>query len=84
LTDNAYFYRQLPFKLSRIMSLNPRLKGAEKLLQENKVEIISQQPARTEARVEGSGVRHTVILDANGERCTCEWFSKYQGQRGPC
>lgn len=84
LDDGAYFYRQLPFKPARILSLNPRLKGAEKLIADNKVAIISRQGARTEARVEGSGVQHTVIIDASGERCTCEWFSKYQGQRGPC
>lgn len=84
LDDKAYFYRQLPFKPARILSLNPRLKGAEKLLAEDKVAIVSQRAGRTQARVEGSGVQHTVLIDASGERCTCEWFSKYQGARGPC
>lgn len=84
LDDGKYFYRQLPFKLERILSLNPRLKGAEKLIADQKVDIVSHQPGRTEARVEGSGVRHTVIVDGGGERCTCEWYSKYQGARGPC
>lgn len=84
LDDNQFFYRRLPFKLNRIMSLNPRMKGADKLIDEGKVEIISNSPQRIEARVEGSGVRHTVILDDRNERCTCEWYSKYQGERGPC
>lgn len=84
LDDNQFFYRRLPFKLSRIMSLNPRMKGAEKLIEEGKVEIIANTSSRVEARVAGSGVRHTVILDDKNERCTCEWFSKYQGERGPC
>lgn len=84
LDDNQFFYRRLPFKLSRIMNLNPRLKGADKLIEEGKVEIISHTAQRTEARVEGSGVKHTVILDKQGERCTCEWYGKYQGERGPC
>ena len=84
LDDGAYFYRQLPFKPARILSLNPRLKGAEKLIADDKVAIISQQGGRVEARVEGTSVQHTVIFDANGERCTCAWFSKYQGERGPC
>lgn len=84
LDDNQFFYRRLPFKLNRIMSLNPRMKGADKLIEEGKVEIVSNTPQRTEARVEGSGVRHTVILDNQIERCTCEWYSKYQGERGPC
>lgn len=84
LDDNQFFYRRLPFKLNRIMSLNPRMKGADKLIEEGKVEIVSNTSQRIEARVEGSGVRHTVILDNHSMRCTCEWYSKYQGERGPC
>ena len=84
LDDNGFFYRKLPFKLSRIAGLNPRLKNAEKLIEEGKVEILHRTRERTEARVEGTGVHHTVIIEDKKERCTCEWFSKYQGERGPC
>jgi hypothetical protein len=84
LDDNQFFYRRLPFKLNRIMSLNPRMKEADKLLDENKVEIISSNGNRVEARVAGSGVHHTVILDGEKERCTCTWFSRHQGERGLC
>lgn len=84
LDENGFFYRRLPFKLERIIGLNPRMKNAEKLIEEGKVEILNKTEARTEARVEGTGVHHTVILDRDKERCTCEWFSKYQGERGPC
>jgi len=84
IDDNHFFYRRLPFKLSRILSLNPRLKEAEKLLAENKVHIIAHSVNRTEAKVAGSGVEHIVILDEEQERCTCTWFSKHQGERGPC
>lgn len=84
LDENHFFYRRLPFKLSRILSLNPRMKDAEKLLAENKVQIISNSSNRVEAKVEGSGVSHSVILEEEKERCTCTWFSRYQGERGPC
>lgn len=84
LDDNEFFYRRLPFKLNRIIGLNPRMKNAEKLIAEGKVQILNKNLARTEARVEGTGVHHTVIIDNGKERCTCEWFSKYQGERGPC
>jgi hypothetical protein len=84
LDENNFFYRRLPFKLSRIMSLNPRLKDAEKLLQEGKVNIVSQQDNKIEAQVEGSGVKHMVILNGDKEQCTCTWFSKNQGERGIC
>jgi len=84
LDENYFFYRRLPFKLSRILSLNPRLKDAEKLLTEGKVDIISDKDGRVEARVAGTGVNHTVILTAETERCTCTWFARHQGERGPC
>jgi len=82
--ENNFFYRRLPFKLSRILSLNPRLKDAQKLLAENKVEIYSHTTNRTEAKVAGSGVHHTVVLEGDKERCTCTWFSRHQGERGLC
>jgi hypothetical protein len=84
LDDNQYFYRRLPYKLERIMSLNPRLKSAEKLLEEDKVKIISRDDQKIESRVEGSGIEHMVLIDGESEKCTCTWFSKYQGERGPC
>ncbi|AZB08671.1 SWIM zinc finger family protein [Chryseobacterium sp. G0162] len=84
LDENEFFYRRLPFKLNRILGLNPRMKNAEKLIEDGKVEILNNTKERTEARVEGTGVHHTVILEEDKERCTCEWFSKYQGERGPC
>jgi hypothetical protein len=84
LDENHFFYRRLPYKLSRILSLNPRMKDAEKLLAENKVEIIAKTDTRVEARVAGSGVQHTVILEGEKERCTCTWFSRHQGERGLC
>ena len=84
LDENQFFYRRLPFKLKRILSLNPRMKDAEKLLEENKVEIISKSDNRIEAKVAGSGVSHSVIIEGESERCTCTWFSRHQGERGLC
>ncbi|SHH97007.1 hypothetical protein SAMN04488109_6338 [Chryseolinea serpens] len=84
LDENHFFYRRLPFKLHRIISLNPRLKDAEKLLAENKVEITLKSDSKIEARVEGTGVKHLVILEGENERCTCTWYSRHQGERGLC
>lgn len=84
LDENHFYYRRLPFKLSRILSLNPRLKDAEKLLQENKVVITLQTDNRIEARVQGTGVSHFVVVEGETEKCTCTWFSKNQGDRGLC
>lgn len=84
LDENHFFYRRLPYKLGRILSLNPRMKDAEKLLADDKVEILVKKGNRVEARVAGSGVHHTVILEGETERCTCTWFSRHQGERGHC
>lgn len=84
LDERQFFYRRLPFKQSRILQLNPRMKDAEKLLEENKVTILQNAPDRVEARVAGSGMQHTVIIDQGKARCTCTWFAKHQGDRGPC
>jgi len=84
LSKNGFFYRRLPFKLNRILSLNPRLKGAEKLLEEGKVSITSNIDDEIEASVEGSGVYHYVILKGETQKCTCTWYSRNQGERGVC
>lgn len=84
LAKNGFFYRRLPFKLERILSLNPRLKGAEKLLEEDKVQITLKTDSGIEAKVEGSGVKHYVAIKGSTQKCTCTWFSKNQGERGAC
>jgi hypothetical protein len=84
LDENGFFYRRLPFKLSRILSLNPRLKDAEKLLEARKVHITLRTATRVEAAVAGDGVSHTVLLDGDTEKCTCTWYSRHQGERGAC
>lgn len=84
LEENAYFYRRLPFKLSRILTLNPRLKSAEKLLAENRVTIVSTEADHVEARVRSGGVEHYIVLKPGMEKCTCLWYSRNQGERGAC
>lgn len=84
LAKNGFFYRRLPFKLDRILALNPRLKDAEKLLVEDKVTITLKNDDNIEAMVEGSGVQHYVIVKGDIQKCTCTWFSKNQGERGAC
>lgn len=84
LDKKSYFYRQLPFKTSRILTLNPRLKGAKKLLEKKQVKVTINNKERIEARVGGSGVEHLVIIKKDSAKCTCQWHSKYQNKRGEC
>ncbi|MBD2769002.1 SWIM zinc finger family protein [Hymenobacter sp. BT664] len=87
LTENHYFYRRLPFKTDRIIKLNPRLKNARALLETaDHVQLVGiGANGRTEARVRGTDVWHTVVVGrSEPARCTCSWFMGNQGQRGPC
>nr|WP_294779310.1 SWIM zinc finger family protein [uncultured Flavobacterium sp.] len=84
LSEKAYFYRRLPFKTERILSLNPRLKNAKKLIDNEEVEITERRANYIEAKVKGSGVIYKVIIDNNSQKCTCDWFTAYQGKRGIC
>jgi len=84
LSEKAHFYRRLPFKTERILSLNPRLKNAKKLIDNEEVEITERRAGYIEAKVKGSGVVHKVIIDNTSQKCTCDWFTAYQGKRGIC
>ena len=84
LSEKAHFYRRLPFKTERILSLNPRLKNAKKLVDNEEIEILERKADYVEAKVKGSGVVHKVIIEPNAQKCTCDWFTSYQGKRGIC
>ncbi|WP_316767603.1 SWIM zinc finger family protein [Pedobacter frigiditerrae] len=84
LTAGNHFYRQLPFKTDRILSLNPRLKNAKKLVDNADVRILKNAENHVEANVKGSGVLHKVVINNEDQRCTCDWFTAYQGKRGIC
>lgn len=84
LHDRQHYYRRLPFKLERILSLNPRLKNAKKLVSDDSVQFIRHEPQLIEARVSGTDVQHTVLIRNDIPQCTCEWFNKHQTQRGLC
>jgi hypothetical protein len=84
LSQSAFFQRVLPFDLSLVEKLQPRLKDARKLVADGGIRILRREGANIEAVVPGSGVEHRVRLSNAGARCTCPWFAKHQGERGPC
>ena len=84
LGESAYFHRELPFYLSQVEKLQPRLQDARRLIADNKVRIESRNADEVEAFVAGSGVEHRVRLTADDARCTCPWYSKHAASRGPC
>ena len=88
LAEGAYFHRELPFDLAPVESLHPRLLDARRLVNEGGVRVVTrergQDGEQAEALVRGTEVEHRVRIGPSGARCTCPWFSKYQGTRGPC
>lgn len=88
MSEGAYFHRELPFDLEAVESLQPRLKEARRLVTEKKVRITertgNEDALTAVAMVQGTEVEHVVRLSPKGDRCTCPWFSKHQGQRGAC
>jgi hypothetical protein len=84
LDAGAYFHRELPFDVSLLEDHQPRLEGARKLLEEKKIRVGRRTAEQIELFVAGSGVEHRVRYEADAAKCTCPWFSKHQGHRGPC
>jgi len=82
VTEGSYFHRVLPLDLSMAEDLHPRLAAARELIKDNAVAIINKQPL--EATVQSADIQHRV-REVDGElRCTCPWYAKHQGLRGPC
>jgi hypothetical protein len=81
----AYFHRELPFDLSAVEQLQPRLRGARKLLTEDKAKLLEKTgDDACDVAVAGTDVTHHVRLRPEGDRCSCPWFSRHRGERGPC
>lgn len=78
-----YFHRELPFDLAKVEEMQPRLGNARQLVEEGKVRSLGGGGGFAFA-VQGTGTEHRVRLSDEQDTCTCPWFSKHQGQRGPC
>jgi hypothetical protein len=84
LETSSYFHRVLPFDLDAVEHLQPRLVNARKLLADNGIRMTRQNQDQTEALVQGTDVEHFVRISETESKCTCSWYAKHQGQRGPC
>ena len=75
--DQVWFRRELPFPSERLAADPPRLRDARKLVAAGAV-----ARGDGEALVDSAGKRYAVRLDP--ARCSCPWWSKHPGDRGPC
>jgi hypothetical protein len=79
--EGSYFHRELPYDTAGIDLMHPRIAGARVLVDAGAVRVPTEAGA---ARVLSSGTEYVVRLGGEIDRCTCAWFAKYKGSRGPC
>jgi hypothetical protein len=79
VAESAYFHRELPYDSGRLETMHPRLRDASAL-----VDVGAVRLAGDTATVRSDDHDHVVRRTADGDRCTCPWFAKHRGSRGPC
>ncbi len=84
LNIGKYFHRVLPFDMDKVEKQQPRLIAARKLIEADGVKLHEETTDGPNLLVAGTDIEHFVRLRADGDRCTCRWFNRYQGNRGPC
>lgn len=75
LTERTRFHRDLPVDGEKVLRRNPRLVGAQRLVERGAV-----SPAGSGFLVKGSTGAYRVLAG----QCTCRWFAEHGGARGPC
>jgi len=79
LGEGGYFHRELPYDPAALATLHPRLREARKLVDLGAVQVTDGM-----ITVRSGDVTCNVTLTNDGGRCTCPWWGKYRGTRGPC
>lgn len=77
--EAAYFHRELPYDADRLEAMHPRLRDATALVEADAVRLDGET-----AYVRSADTEHVVRRNAEGDRCTCPWYAKHKGSRGPC
>ncbi|MGH3365853.1 MAG: SWIM zinc finger family protein [Nocardioidaceae bacterium] len=77
--EAAYFHRELPYDAERLAGMHPRLRDATALVEAGAVRLDGDT-----AYVRSGDTEHVVRRTDDGDRCTCPWYAKHKGSRGPC
>jgi hypothetical protein len=79
LSASAFFHRELPYDRAVLESMHPRLLGARELVEQGAVRLDGDT-----ASVRSGDAEYVVRFGPDGARCTCAWFARHRGERGPC
>ena len=82
--DGCYYHRVLPFDMSAVETLFPRLKSARSLHEAGAVADCTTKQGKTSATVKSGDTLHRVSFDEDQFKCTCLWHSRTLGESGPC
>ncbi|MEU6539995.1 SWIM zinc finger family protein [Streptomyces sp. NPDC047000] len=78
--EAAYFHRELPYDAARVERHNPRLRSARDLVAAGAVRVDGAIGTVTA----GDGHVHRVRDQAGVLSCSCLWWARHRGGRGPC
>ena len=81
LAAGAYFHRELPYDRAVLEGMHPRLLGARQLVDEGAVRLDDDGAG---ASVTSGEAEYRVRFAADGTHCTCAWYARHRGERGPC
>lgn len=85
LAEGGFFRRELPFDLGRTERLQPRLRDARRLIDRAAVRIDAADGSGLAGWVSGAGgVEYRIRSATDGWTCTCPWYGRHRGDRGPC
>ena len=76
----AYFHRVMPFGTDAAARLNPRLGDARKLVEAG---AVHDRDGVSEVR-SGDLAYQVRVVDGEPVGCTCAWWGRHRGRRGPC
>jgi predicted nucleic acid-binding Zn finger protein len=79
LAHGAYFHRVLPYDRAALEKMHPRLLGARELVEQGAVTLSGDS-----ATVRSGDAEYVVRIEDSVARCTCPWFARHRGERGPC
>ena len=76
--ERVWFRRELPFPSDALAADPPRLRDAKQLVQDGAVRLVPGGGADVR-----SGEK-AYAVQLRPPRCSCPWWSKHPGDRGPC
>ena len=86
VAEACYFARRLPFAGEADDRRQPRLRRARAMVEAKAVRLESTpgEGGDAIAWVGGRSAEYRVRIGPGGRACTCPWWGKHPGDRGPC